>query len=122
MELLLTPPAMPPRSRAWMQPMTEWKLKMAVSAIIDLADLTVGMMPVVGHGKELIMIPAALGLWGWRGAFYGWELLEMTNIIDGLIPTALAIGWSKRAEYQQRQREWDAEQACAAAPMPAPAE
>ena len=93
-----------------MQPMTVWKLKMAASAAIDASDFLVGALPIAGHLKEVLTIPVAMALWGWRGSFYSLELLDVTNMVDALAPTALAIGWSKRAEYEQRQREWEAQQ------------
>ena len=97
-----------------MQPMTAWKLKMAVSVAIDLGDMAFGALPLAGHAKEVIAIPVTMLLWGWRGGLYGLELLDMTNLLDAVVPTATAIGWSKRAEYQQRQRDWEARQPPAA--------
>ncbi|WP_043358356.1 hypothetical protein [Belnapia sp. F-4-1] len=93
-----------------MQPMTEWKLRMAASAAVDAADMLFGMVPILGQGVELLSLPAALALWGWRGGLYGLEMLDVSNVADAFVPTAVIIGWSKRAEYEQRQREWDAQQ------------
>jgi hypothetical protein len=96
-----------------MQPMTEWKLKMAASVVLDLVDLTSAVLPVTGYGAEVVGIPLTMLLWGWRGGLYGIELLDPTNLLDGMVPTATLIGWSRRAEYQQRQREWEARQSVA---------
>ena len=93
-----------------MQPMFVWKLKFLLSMLIDAIDMLLGMIPGVGHAGEFIGIGAAVTLWGWRGAFYGLEMLDVTNVADGLVPTASIIGWSKKAEYEQRQLEWEARQ------------
>jgi len=91
-----------------MQPMTKWKLKMAFSVIIDGVDLVFGLIPGIGHAGEFIGIFFAMILWGWRGAIYGLEMFDVTNVADGFIPTASLIGWSKKADYEARQLQWQA--------------
>jgi hypothetical protein len=91
-----------------MQPKTKWKLKMALSVIIDGVDLLFGLIPGVGHAGEFIGIFFAMILWGWRGSLYGLEMLDVMNVVDGFIPMASLIGLSKKADYEAQQLQWEA--------------
>lgn len=67
-----------------------WRL--AISVIIDLADFTLGRIPILGTVEDGVGGIAATALWGQAGLAYFWELADFTDQIDGFIPTATLIG------------------------------
>lgn len=67
-----------------------WRL--AISVIIDLADFTLGRIPILGTVEDGVGGIVATALWGPAGLAYFWELADFTDQIDGFIPTATLIG------------------------------
>ena len=67
-----------------------WRL--AISVIIDLADFTLGRIPILGTVEDGVGGIVATALWGRAGLAYFWELADITDQIDGFIPTATLIG------------------------------
>ena len=67
-------------------------IRLAVSFAIDVLDFTIGRVPIfgsVGEGASALLLMA---LWGPPGLFYLGELADVTDQIDGFIPTATLIG------------------------------
>ena len=67
-----------------------WRL--ALSVIIDLCDFTFGRIPILGTVEDGVGGIVATALWGRAGIVYFWELLDITDQIDGFVPTATLIG------------------------------
>ena len=67
-----------------------WRL--ALSVIIDLCDFTFGRIPILGTVEDGVGGIVATALWGRAGLVYFWELLDVTDQIDGFVPTATLIG------------------------------
>jgi hypothetical protein len=72
-------------------------LRLALSVVIDLFDLTLGRIPIFGTVTEGVSTVVLLALWGPAGLLNLWELLDITDQADSFIPTAtliaLYIGW-----------------------------
>ena len=66
--------------------------RLAVSVVIDLMDFTVGRIPILGTAEDGIGGIVLTALWGRAGLAYFWELFDITDQIDGFIPTATLIG------------------------------
>lgn len=67
-------------------------LRLALSVVIDLADFTLGRLPIFGTVSDGLS-GLVLGLvWGPVGFAYLWELVDVTDQIDGFVPTATLIG------------------------------
>ncbi|MGE3141982.1 MAG: hypothetical protein AB7L65_01565 [Hyphomonadaceae bacterium] len=67
-------------------------VRLAISAGIDALDFTIGRVPIfgsVGEGAGALLLTA---LWGPAGLLYLGELADITDQIDGFIPTATLIG------------------------------
>lgn len=67
-------------------------LRLAVSVAIDIADFTVGRVPIfgtVGEGASALLLTV---LWGPAGLLYLGELADLTETVDGFLPTATLIG------------------------------
>ena len=67
-----------------------WRL--AISVIMDPADFTLGRIPILGTVEDGVGGVVATALWGRAGLAYFWELADITDQIDGFIPTATLIG------------------------------
>lgn len=72
-------------------------VRLAISVAIDVLDFTFGRIPIfgaIGEGAGTLLLVA---LWGPAGFFYLSELPDITEQIDGFIPTAtliaLYVGW-----------------------------
>ena len=66
--------------------------RVTLSVIIDLADFTLGRIPILGTVEDGVGGIVATALWGRAGLVYFWELIDVTDQIDGFIPTATLIG------------------------------
>jgi hypothetical protein len=67
-------------------------LRFVISAAFDTADFFIGRIPVFGTVFDIA--GAALGLWLWGpvGLAQGWEILDVTDQIDGFVPTLTISG------------------------------
>lgn len=74
-----------------------WGLKLTICILYDLFDMTIGrlLFPVPFSG-ELVGVVICVTLFGWSGALYGLEAFDLTEQIDGFIPTATIIAIANR--------------------------
>lgn len=76
---------------------TGYFLRLAFSVIIDVADFTLGRIPVFGSVTEGVGTIVLVALWGPAGLVNLWELADFTEQADAFIPTAtliaLYVGW-----------------------------
>jgi hypothetical protein len=76
---------------------TGYFLRLAFSVIIDVADFTLGRIPVFGSVTEGVGTIVLFGLWGPAGLVNLWELVDFTEQADAFVPTAtliaLYVGW-----------------------------
>jgi hypothetical protein len=86
---------------------TGYLVRLGLSLAIDLADLTLGRVPVagtLGEGAGAVLLTA---LWGRAGLIYLAELADFTEQLDAFVPTAtliaLVVGW--REGHLGRRRE-----------------
>ncbi|MEZ6022392.1 MAG: hypothetical protein R3C16_03025 [Hyphomonadaceae bacterium] len=74
-------------------------VRLALSVIIDVFDLTLGRIPIFGSVTEGVGTVVLFGLWGPAGLVNAWELLDVTDQADSFIPTAtliaLYVGWKQ---------------------------
>lgn len=67
-------------------------IRLAISLAIDLFDTLLGRLPIFGTVTEGVGSVVLYFLWGPVGLAYLWELADITDQIDGFIPTATLIG------------------------------
>lgn len=74
-----------------------WKLKLMVCVLYDFMDFTVGrlMFPIPFLG-EIIGCALCCAMFGKAGLFYGLEAIDVTEQLDGFIPTATIIAYHNR--------------------------
>jgi hypothetical protein len=81
-------------------------LRLAISVAIDILDTVFGRLPVfgsVGEGAGALLLTL---IWGPIGLVYLGELADVTEQLDGFIPTAtliaLYVGWRKGFLFAKR--------------------
>jgi hypothetical protein len=67
-------------------------LRLALSVLVDLIDFTLGRIPIFGTVQDGAGTLLMAALWGPVGFVNIWELFDITDQIDGFIPTATLIG------------------------------
>lgn len=67
-------------------------LKLALSLVIDVFDFTLGRLPIFGSVTEGVGTVVLMALWGPAGLAYLWELADVSDQLDGFVPTATLIG------------------------------
>ncbi len=76
---------------------TGFYVRLALSVAIDVFDLTLGRVPVLGSVEEGAGALILTVLWGPAGLLYLGELADVTDQIDAFLPTAtliaLVVGW-----------------------------
>ena len=61
--------------------------KLAVALVLDLADAVIGRVIGFGTGFDMVLLAAGLLMFGWKGLFQLWEVAELSDQIDGFVPT-----------------------------------
>lgn len=67
--------------------------KFTISIVWDFLDLTIGRVPIFGSFFDLAGGVLAIFLWGYEGILAFWELIDVTDQADSLIPTLTLIGF-----------------------------
>lgn len=62
-------------------------LKLVAAIILDIADFTVGRILGVGTVMDIVMVLMAVALFGWKGLLQLWEVADLSDQIDGFVPT-----------------------------------
>ncbi|HYD86354.1 MAG TPA: hypothetical protein VEA80_02665 [Vitreimonas sp.] len=74
-------------------------LRLAFSMLIDVLDFTLGRIPIFGTVTDGVGTAVLFLLWGKAGLAYAWEVVDITDQLDGFIPTAtliaLWVGWKQ---------------------------
>ena len=76
---------------------TGFFVRLAICIAVDLFDLTLGRIPLLGTIEDGAATVVMVALWGPVGLAYAWELADVTDQIDAFVPTAtliaLYVGW-----------------------------
>ena len=67
-------------------------IRLAISLAIDLFDTLLGRIPIFGTVTDGVGAFVLFMLWGRAGLAYVWQLADVSDQLDGLIPTATLIG------------------------------
>jgi hypothetical protein len=72
-------------------------LRLAFSVVIDLFDFTLGRIPGFGTVTDGVGTAVMFAMWGPIGLLNILEMIDITEVFDGFIPTstlvALYVGW-----------------------------
>jgi len=66
--------------------------KFLVSVLVDAFDFAVGRIPGFGTLWDLVQTYLAYRLWGPAGLAAIWELVDVTEQVDGFVPTVTLAG------------------------------
>ena len=72
--------------------MNPWLWRFAVAIVLDIIDMTLGRIPVIGTVWDVIMTAAGFWLWRRVGLFAGWEIIDITDQFDGFVPSLTIAG------------------------------
>jgi hypothetical protein len=74
-------------------PMPVWA-KFTICIVFDLIDMTIGRVlfgvSLIGEAVTALVMFA---LWGPLGLLAAWEAVDVTEQLDGFVPTCTAIAW-----------------------------
>lgn len=77
--------------------MRRWKLKLAVCIALDAMDMTIGRgLFLIPFSGEIVGAGLCLALFGWKGLLYGLEAGDVSEQLDGFIPTATMIAMANK--------------------------
>ncbi len=66
--------------------------KLFVSIIFDISDFFIGRIPVFGTVYDILGGFLGLWLWGIPGGLQFMEIIDLTDQIDGFLPTVTLAG------------------------------
>ncbi|MEK6945998.1 MAG: hypothetical protein AABX32_00155 [Nanoarchaeota archaeon] len=69
-----------------------YKQKLAISIVFDITDNFIGRLPVLGTLFDIFGTGLSYYFWGRGGLFAGWEIVDISDQIDGFIPSLTIIG------------------------------
>ncbi len=67
-------------------------IRLAISIVIDAFDLILGGIPGFGTVTDGVGAVVMFLLWGPAGLVYIWEVVDIVDPTDAIIPTATLIG------------------------------
>lgn len=76
-------------------------IKLAIAIVLDIADFIIGR--IVGFGSAFDVVLALIGfaMFGWKGLAQLWELGDLSDQIDGFVPTLTLIALLELRETQK---------------------
>ncbi|MEM9234851.1 MAG: hypothetical protein AAGA69_11535 [Pseudomonadota bacterium] len=81
---------------------SHWKLIAAI--LLDVLDFTVGRIVGLGTVMDLALGLIGFALFGWKGLFQLWELVDVTDQADGFVPTLTLIALAEMREESKRAK------------------
>jgi hypothetical protein len=79
------------------------KVKLGIALAFDVADFLIGRIPGWGSLFDVILVAVGVALYGWRGFAQLWELIDITDQVDGFVPTLTLIGLGELAAARKRE-------------------
>jgi len=90
------------RMKAHLRPWSTWWFKLLICVSYDLFDMTLGrLLFTVPFVSDVIGMALCGGMFGMSGLLYGLEMLDISEQVDGFIPTATFIALANRPKEQQ---------------------
>jgi hypothetical protein len=90
-----------------MTPLKKAKAKLVIAVMIDLIDFTAGRVIGFGTAFDVLSTAFAVALFGWKGLIQAWEVVEVTDQIDGFVPTLTLLALAELRAARKAERELD---------------
>lgn len=80
-------------------------IKLGIAVAIDLLDFFIGRVPGFGTLFDVVATGVAVAMFGWKGLSYAWEVLDVTDQVDGFVPTLTLIALAEWRAVRARETE-----------------
>ncbi len=76
--------------------------KLALAVLLDVLDFTLGRILGAGTVIDLVFAGIAFVLWGPIGLLALWEAIDVTDQVDGFVPTMTLIALSQMGKGRKK--------------------
>jgi len=76
--------------------------KLALAVLLDVLDFTLGRILGAGTVIDLVFAGIAFVLWGPIGLLALWEAIDVTDQVDGFVPTMTLIALSQMGKSRKK--------------------
>lgn len=78
------------------------QIKLAIAIVLDIADFFIGRIPGFGTGFDVVLTAIAFAMFGWKGLAQAWEVVEVTDQLDGFVPTLTLLAFAELREARKK--------------------
>ena len=78
------------------------QIKLAIAIVLDIADFFIGRIPGFGTGFDVVLTAVSFAMFGWKGLAQGLEILDITDQLDGFVPTLTILAFAELREAKKR--------------------
>lgn len=79
------------------------QIKLVIAIALDLADFVVGRIIGFGTGFDVVLSAIGFMLFGWKGLAQLWEVAEVSDQVDGFVPTLTLIALAELRAAKERE-------------------
>lgn len=76
--------------------------KLAIAVLLDVLDFTLGRVLGAGTLIDIVFAGIAFALWGPVGLLALWEAIDVTDQVDGFVPTMTLIALSQMKKGRKK--------------------
>jgi len=87
-----------------MTPVRVAQIKLVIAILLDLADALIGRIPGFGTVFEFLLAAIGFALFGWKGLAQLWEVVDITDQVDGFVPTLTLIAIAELREAAKKEQ------------------
>lgn len=81
------------------------QVKLAVAVVLDIADFFIGRIVGFGTGFDVVLTAVGFAMFGWKGLAQIWEVVEVTDQVDGFVPTLTLIALAELRQAKAKETE-----------------
>lgn len=79
--------------------------KLAIAVLLDVLDFTLGRILGAGTVIDIVFAGIAFVLWGPVGLLALWEAIDVTDQVDGFVPTMTLIALSQMRKSRKKSHD-----------------
>ena len=77
-------------------------IKLIVAILLDIADFTLGRIIGFGTAMDMVFTLIAVMMFGWKGLFQLWEVVDLSDQIDGFVPTLTLLALTELRQDKKK--------------------